>query len=148
MKALIIFLIIISFLQTTILPVNLGLIVLICRSYIRNDPYNLILAFAFGVLLSHLTLTTFGVYSLLFIFIIQFVKAVSKTRFAANPLFIIPLAFLGIYITDFITSFIYGLNFIFDPWIFIHAIFALPIFYIVRLWEERYIVRKEIKLKV
>jgi len=34
------------------------------------------------------------------------------------------------------------------PKIFLESLLSLPIFYLLRLWEERFTVRKEIKLKV
>ena len=148
MKTLIFILIVISFLQSTILPFNLCLIILICRSHIRSDKYNLYLAFGFGLLISHLTLTPLGVYSLVFLILTQSANLLSKTRFTVSSLFVIPVVFLSLLLNNLITSLIINQPIIIGLQIFIESGLSLPVFYLVRLWEERYIVRKEIKLRV
>ena len=149
MKTLIIILIILSFLQATVLSLNLCLITLVCRSYIiRNDKYNFYLSFGLGLLISHLTLTPLGIYSLIFLILTQFVALISSTRLTANPLFIIPIVFLCLLLNNLVTALIIHQPFTINSQIFAGSFLSLPIFYLVRLWEERFIVRKEIKLRV
>lgn len=147
MKTLIAILIITSFLQTTILPLNLVLIILICRSYIKDDKANLYLAFALGLLTSHLTLMPLGLNSLIYLILIQITQILAKSRLAGNLLLIFPITFILLSVNDVISSFLIK-NLFFSVETFLESIFALPIVYLVRLWEERFIVRKEIKLKV
>lgn len=146
MKTLIIILIIASFLQTTIIPIDLVLLILICRAYTKTDQENLYLGFAFGFLVSHLNLFGLGFQSLIYLFSIQSTQVLSKLRLAGNPLLIIPvsLAFLSL-------NQIAGSVINYQTWELSKVIFAsflsLPILYLVRLWEERFVVRKEIKLR-
>lgn len=148
MKTLILILIIISFIQSTILPVNLVLIILIARSLIRPGKENLILAFCFGFLISHLNLQILGYTSLLYLVLIQLTEVLSKTRLSANPLLIMPLTALLSLTYLMITSFLTHQSPQIIPQVLIESAVSLPIFYMVRLWEERFIVRKEIKLRV
>lgn len=147
MRTLIIILIISSFLQSTILPLDLVLIILICRSYIRADKNNLFLAFGFGILDSQLSLITLGFISILYLILVQATQVLSKTRITSNSLLVIPiifalLSFHQIAISNFTHHSPEFLK------IFLESLLSLPIFYIVRFWEERFIIRKEIKLRV
>lgn len=138
MKTLIVVLIITSFIQYTILPLNLVLIILICRSYLIPDKANLFLAFAFGLLNGHLNLTTLGLTSLTYLIIVAIVEGLSKSRLAGNSLLIVPLTF-GLLLGSQASIF---------PKIFLESLISLPIFYLVKIWEERFIVKRDIKLRV
>lgn len=148
MKTLVIILILISFLQATILPLELVAIILICRSYIKADRVNLYLAFAFGLLISHLTLTSLGLNSLIYLFLIQITRILSKTRLAGNLLLIVPLAAILLSVNELLSLFLIQKAFFLSPNILLESLLSLPILYAVRLWEERFIIRKEIKLKI
>ena len=100
MKTLIGVLIFIAFLQTSVLPLNIVLIILICRSYLRTDKANLFLAFAFGLLLSYLNLNLMGFLSIIYLIIIQATQILSKTRLAGNSLLIVPLVFIALSLND------------------------------------------------
>ena len=80
MKTFVITLIIAAFLQTTILPIDLVLLILICRTYIKSEKSNLYLAFAFGLLNSHLNLNLLGLQSLVYLFFVQTTESLSKMR--------------------------------------------------------------------
>lgn len=147
MKTLTIILIIASFLQTTILPIDLVLLILVCRAYIRPERVNLYLGFAFGLLNSHLNLTGLGIQSLVYLFSVQATDSVSKLRLAGNPLLVIPVALVFLSLNQLINSLISRSALDFSR-VFLASILSLPVLYLVRLWEERFIVRKEIKLKV
>ncbi len=150
MKTLIISLIIASFLQTTILPIDLVLLVLICRAYIKSNKSNLYLAFAFGLFLSFLNLANFGLESIIFLIIIQATQMMSRSRLAGNPLLIIPVSLFFLVINQFINQVINApVNFQILPFIklLLESFLSLPALYIVRLWEERFVVQKGIKLK-
>ncbi len=142
MKTLIGVLTFIAFLQSSILPLDLILIILICRSYIRSDRANLFLAFGFGLLIDYLNLNRMGLESIIYLILIQITQILSRSRLAANPFLIIPLTFILISINQF-----YQGNF-YLPKIIFETFLSLPILYIVRIWEERFIIRKEIKLRV
>ncbi len=147
MKTLIVILIIASFLQTTILPIDLVLLILICRAYIKSDKSNLYLAFAFGLFLSFLSLANFGLESVIFLVVIQATQMLSKSRLAGNLLLVIPVSLFFLTLNQLI-NFPFNFQTLHFLKLFLEAVLALPILYLVRLWEERFVVQKGIKLKV
>lgn len=147
MKTLISILIIAAILEATILSYDLVLIILICRSFIKAGKANLYLAFAFGLLNAHLTLTPLGLQSILFLVLIQITQILSRSRLSNSSLFIIPICLVLLSLSTLLTVLIHAKIFQFTHIIF-ESILSLPIFYLVRFWEERYIVRKEIRLKI
>lgn len=148
MKTIILILIIASFLQSTIFSLDLVLIILICRSYIRPGRNNLYLAFGFGLFNSQLNLTAFGLQSIIYLFIVAITESLSRSRLAGNPLIIIPLSFFLISFDQIVLSMVVGQSIRIFPTNLIGSLLSLPILYVVRLWEERFIVRSGIKLKV
>lgn len=148
MKTLIFVLIICSLIQETIWPLDLVLIILICRSMIRTDPANLYLSFAFGLLISHLGLTTLGIKSLIYLVSAEGTQILSKSRFSTNPFLIVPVSFIFLLADAIFSQLPSTLTFQILPRVILESLLALPVFYLVRLWEERFIVHKGIKLKV
>ncbi|MBI2017698.1 rod shape-determining protein MreD [Candidatus Daviesbacteria bacterium] len=148
MRALIIILIILSFLQATVLSINLVLMILIARSLITTGKSNLYLAFGFGLLSSFLNLSILGLESFLYLLILQFTQAISKSRFANNSLLIIPLSILAFVLNESVLSLVAGSSITLFPKVIWVAVVSLPVFFLVRLWEERFIIRGNIKLRV
>ncbi len=147
MKTLIVILIIASFLQSTIIPINLGLMILICRAYIVSDKANLYLAFVFGLFISHLNLSRLGIESLIFLVIVSATGLLSRLRLADNPLLIIPVTFVFLFADQLVGSYLAYQVFDFSK-IIIASFLSLPALYLIRAWEERFIVQKDIKLKI
>lgn len=147
MKTLIIILIIASFLQTTILPIDLVLLILICQAYIKSEKSNLYLGFAFGLLTSHLNLNILGLQSLIYLVCIAATESLSRLRLAGNPLLIVPVSLVFLSLNQLINSLLRQSTFDL-PTIIFTAFASLPILYLIRFWEERFIVQKEMKLKI
>lgn len=147
MKTLIVILIIAAFLQTTILPLDLVLLILICRAYIKSDKANLYLGFAFGVLVAHLNLGSIGFQCLIYLIAIETTESLAKLQFAGNPLLIVPVSLVFLAFNQLISSIISHSSLDFSK-VILASFLSLPILFLVRLWEERFIVRKEIKLKM
>lgn len=141
MKTLIVILIIVSFLQTAILPINLMLIILICRAYLKVEPTNLYLAFAFGLLVSHLELTPFGLPAIVYLLIVQITQTFAKSRLAGNWLLIVPISLVFLSLNQLDSS-------PFSPKVVLESLLSLPVFYLIRMWEERFMPQKGIKLRV
>lgn len=138
MKTLIFVFILIVFLQTTIVPVNLCLSILILRSFLRPEKENLYLSFLLGLLLSFLNNTPLGPYSLLFLGLSEAAQITAKSRLGEHVLIAIGLVVFS--------QAIFGLfN---HSNIFIETFFALPLYFLVKFWEERFIIKPEIKLKI
>lgn len=147
MRTLIVILIIISFLQATIIPLDLVLIILICRAFIRTGKSNLYLAFAFGLLISHLTVTPMGLQSILFLSLVAITESLSKSRLSQNAYLVIPICFVAILANQIVVSAFTNQSIQLVPKIY-GGILSLPIFYLIRFWEGRFIVRKDIKLRI
>lgn len=147
MKTLIIILIIAAFLQTTVIPIDLVLLILICRAYLKTEKANLYLAFGFGLLVSHLGLTGLGFTSLIYLIVVELTQILSRWRLAGNPLLIMPISFAFL-LTGSLVSSGMNFNFIGFPKILIASVLSLPAFYLIRIWEERFIVQKQVKLKI
>lgn len=147
MKTLIIILIIVAFLQTTILPLDLVLLILICRAYIKPDKLTLYLSLGFGLLVSHLDLSPLGLQSVVYLILTVLTGSLSKSPLARNSLLIIPISLVLLFLNQMIISLAAHQTMELAKVIF-ESLLSLPILYLIRLWEERFIVRKDIKLKV
>ncbi|MBI2039821.1 hypothetical protein HYT18_01990 [Candidatus Microgenomates bacterium] len=148
MKTLIAILILASFLQSTILPINLVLIILICRAYIKAEKSNLYLAFTFGLFISHLNLDPLGLQSVVYLLIVQITQGLSRSPFATNYLTIVPISFILLSLNKATVWLITQHSFELMPQVLLESLLSLPILYLVRIWEERFVARKDIKLKV
>lgn len=148
MKILIVILIITAFLQSTIIPLNLVLIILICRAYVTTEKANLYLAFSFGLLTSHLDLNALGFQSIIYLIIIQMTQILSKSRLATNYLTIVPVSLMLLTLNMVVVSFFTHQSISQWSQVIVESFFALPIYYSIRLWEEKFVVRSQIKLKV
>lgn len=147
MKTLIAILIIASFLQTTIIPLDLVLIILICRSFIREEKTNLYLAFGFGLFVSFLQNSPLGFKSIIYLSVILSTHLVSKSRFSKNSLVFIPLSVIFLLFNTIATSFVNGESIKIFPNLAAEAIICIPAFYLIRGWEERFSPGKDIKLR-
>lgn len=148
MKTLIIVLIILSFLQTTVLSINFVLIILICRTFLKKDKSNFYLAFVFGLILSHLSLIPLGVLSILYLLLIFLAQILSSSRSINSIFFLIPFGIFTILMDHFIVNIFLNTSFALKPGLLISFVMTIPVYFILRIWEERFIVRREIKLKV
>lgn len=147
MKTLVAILLIASFLQATVLPVNLVLVVLICRAYLKPKMSNLNLAFIFGLLISLLFLSPLGWNSIIYLVLVEATQLLSKSPLSRHPFLIIPLTFI-LLMVEMVVSPLFTHQSAFFSQIVIESILSLPIFYLVKIWEERFIVTKEIKLRI
>lgn len=136
MKTLIVTATIISFLQTTIWPLDLALIILISRAYLKAQKSNLFLAFFLGLLISHLTLGPLGVKSMVYLTVVQITQVLSKSRLAGHPFLIMPLTFIFVLADSGLSAGIWA------------GFVSLLVFYLLKMWEERFISTKEIKLRI
>lgn len=134
--------------QSTVLSVDLVLMILICRSYIRSDKSNLFLAFGFGLLISFLSLTTLGIHSLIYLFFVFLTQTLSRARLSGNLFLIIPLTFCLLSSSQLISFILFHQPLEIFPKIFLESIFSLPLLYLIKIWEERFVIQKGIKLRI
>ncbi len=148
MRTTVFILILAAFLQEAVIPLNLVLLILICRSFISPGRVNLFLAFAFGMFTAYLTLNNLGFQSFIFLLILQLTQGISKTRFfSTHSLLIVPLTFILLSANALAFSLINQQSVQFSPKILIESLLALPILFSLKLWEERFITKKDIKLR-
>lgn len=137
----------ITFLKGAILPFDFVLMILVARSFIVAEKSNYYLAFFFGLLGSVLLGYPLGLLSLIYLISVQVSHIIKTTHLAAYWIVILPLTFFCLFIEQLILKLLnisnFNLTFIIIP-----TILILPIYFIVRFWEERFIVTKEIKLKM
>lgn len=148
MKTLITILILTSFIQVTLIPLDLCLMVLLLRSFIRPSSENLYLAFGLGLLVSLLNHAQLGLESLIFLFFAELVYLISKSTLTRNLYSSVAILSLFLVLYQVIEGLIYHQTIQFWPKIPIEILVSLPLYIVIRVWEERFITRKDIKLKV
>lgn len=147
MNLLIAILFFINFLEGTILPFDLVLVILIARSFIVTEKSNYYLAFFFGLLTSLLLGYPLGLLSLIYLFSVQVSHVIKTTNLATYWIVVLPLTFFLLFLEQLILKLL-NISNLSLPFLLIPAILVLPIYFITRFWEERFIVSKEIKLKM
>ncbi|MFH0936693.1 MAG: hypothetical protein V1808_00145 [Candidatus Daviesbacteria bacterium] len=147
MITLIIILLLLSFIQASLLPWNFVLLILISRFLIVDDKANLYLAFGFGLLLSSLLNLPWGSLSLLYLSFLLIVNLIKKAPFAGFWLIILPLALVILVFNQLMENVLTSSSFqLFS--LVPQVILVIPIYFLMRFWEERYRPRQEIKLKM
>ncbi len=128
------------FIQSSFLPINLCLSLLVARSYVVDDNLNYILAFYIGILLGILNPINLGAWALGFLILV-------KLPFSQNILTILPVCFLLILGVTFVESWI--LQSSINYWkIFVEFILIIPFYAIFHFWEDLFVMSPGIKLKI
>ena len=144
---ILIVLVLAAFLQASSLSFNLLLLALIARSFITRDRKNLYLAMAFGLLLSLLLDRPLGSLSLIYLLMVTVVHLVKKTPLASRWIIILPLAAILLTVDRLLEGLIFDFGWDTRATV-IEVILILPVYFVVRFWEERFVPRKEIRLKL
>ncbi|MDO8570740.1 MAG: hypothetical protein Q7R97_04115 [Candidatus Daviesbacteria bacterium] len=147
MNLFIVILILLSFLEGTIIPFDLVLMILIARSFIVAEKSNYYLAFCFGLLVSLLLGYPLGLYSLIYLFAVAISHIIKTTNLKAYWIVVLPLTFSLLLFEQAILKLLNISNFNLSL-LLVPTILMLPVYFIVRVWEERFIVAKDIKLKM
>lgn len=148
MKTLIVVLILLSFLQATLIPFDLVLIFLILRAYEISGKENLYLAFGFGLLVSYLENSPLGVYSLIYLGLILTTQFYKKTPISSSLLFGLPLIVMILSINLSLTSLLFSSSIQLFPRVLYETLIAIPVYFILKNWEERFVLKNEVKLRV
>ncbi len=140
-------LILATFIQASFLPINILLLVLIARSFITHDQKNFYLAFSFGLLLSLLLGKPLGSLSFIYLILLTSVRFIKRTPLASRWIVILPLGFILLLADRLIEGLIFksSLN---TGALIVETVLILPVYFVVRFWEERFVPRKEIRLKI
>ncbi|HLC87832.1 MAG TPA: hypothetical protein VJG66_02145 [Patescibacteria group bacterium] len=147
MKTFLLLLILSSFIQSAFLPFNLVLVLLVARSLAVEDRNNLVLAFAGGLALSFLTQTNLGYWPLVLVLTVKLTGMIKKLPLSFNPL-IIFLSGIVIVWAVALTGSVFINEKIQISNHLIESVLIVPVFYLVRAWEERFVVKGTIRLKM
>lgn len=136
-----------SFLQGALLPLDLVLIFLLARSFVVSGKENLWFAFSFGLLVSLLQGFPLGFFSLVYLAAVAASHLTRKTHLASHWIAVVPLSVVFLLIEHFLVNLLFG------PTVnlrlfFVEIALVLPFYFALRLWEERFVVGKEIRLKI
>jgi len=147
MKFYILLLIIGGFLQTSFLPLNLILILIIGRALVTDDLANYYLAFFGGIFLSILAVTNLGFWPLALLTVVKLAYLSKKLPLSKNGLTAFAIGLILIFGIDFGEAKILQRSFQLNRAI-IEAVLLVPIYYFLKFWEQRFIVKPEVKLKI
>ena len=147
MKLFLALLLISSFIQSSVLPIDLCLVFIICYALITDYKSNLIVVFLGGILLSLLTVVNLGFWPIIFLLVLKSTTLIKKMPFATNFWLFVPAVFLISLGVNFLTMIFLGQSIEFLRIIF-NTFAAIPIYFFFRFWEERFVVKHDIRLKL
>ncbi len=144
-----IILVLLTFFEATLLPLQLTILIIALRSLIKEDKVNLYLAFSFGLLISFLNKQPLGINSALYLLIVLAIYFLKKTNISNQFLIIFPLSFFVIALSQMVNNFQNNLSLGLDlNALLVQIILTLPIYIAIRFWEERFVPDRDIKLKI
>lgn len=147
MKTFLMIIILCSFLQSAFLGINLVLVFIIARSLATNDKSNLYLAFVGGISLSFLTQVNLGYWPLILLLVSKITSAARFLPVSLNPLMIFLVGGVQIVLVAVANMLISGSELKFLN-IILEAVLVIAAFYLARAWDERFVVKREIKLRI
>lgn len=143
----IIIFIFLAFVQITLLPFEIVVIVIILRSFLVTDRTNYYLAFALGLLLAFLSGYPLGIFSLIYLGMVMIIYLLKKAHFISHWMgatVVSVILLLGYHLLE---KFLLGLS-LNQSTYFIELALILPIFIILKFFEERFTPALGVKLKV
>lgn len=147
MKLFTFLLILSGFIQTSFLNINLVLILLILRNLIRVEVVNYYIAFFGGLLLGILGGVNIGFWPLIFVLIVKITNLIAKLPVSSANFIFLPYTILILFMVGLLEQ--QFLKQQLDLQKIVTEIMITPFIYIfLKLWEERFVVQKDIKLKI
>lgn len=147
MKTFTFILVVSVFLQSSFLPFNLVLILLICKSLAKPDKYNLILAFGAGILVGILQSQNIGFWALSFLLLVRLVSLSKMLPFSKNIITIQVVLAIAIIAMGAFERVYLGQSF--ESSTALTEIFlSLPVYIILMFWNERFILKTDSRLKL
>lgn len=147
MKALIIVLVLLAFFQSALLSADLVLVLLVVRSFLVSEKSNLWLAFGLGLLISLLTAQPLGLVSLMYLVSVFLVQLAKNSRLTSSWWSVLPLVFVCSFILQLAHLLFLGQS-ITMLTVFYQLLSTIPLYFGLRLWEERFVVPGHIRLKL
>ncbi|MBI2022593.1 hypothetical protein HYS97_01970 [Candidatus Daviesbacteria bacterium] len=147
MRISILAILIAAFIQTSFLQVNLCLVLIICRSLIVERDSDYPIAFFSGLLLGILSSQNLGFWPVVFLILVKLIKLFKKLPFSSNYLTILPISLVLILSTAFLEKLIFNQSLNYLKIVF-EFILILPTYVAMLFWEDRFVIEKDIKLKI
>jgi len=147
MKTLLLLITLFAFLQSAFLGASLVLVLIVARSLVIEDRDNLFLAFFGGLILSFLTQVNLGYYPLVFILIVKLAGLLRKLPVSFNLLTVLICGGILILVTAFLDSLFIEIPFLIYPHL-IEIVLVLPFYFLIKFWEERFLSKPGMKLKM
>ncbi len=147
MIAYLVAIIIAAFLQTTVINLQLSLMILLSAALLRRDNLALYLSLFAGILIGTLSGINLGYYSLVYLAIVQGIRIYRRAPIHGNILFIAPAAVSAFFVFQ-LASLIYLhtsldlVKIIFDSLIFV------AFYWLIQFFEDRLNSNTEIKLRL
>lgn len=137
----------VAFIQTSFLDINLCLMLIIARSFVVDRPSSYIVAFGGGLILGLLSGQNLGYFASIFLVTTKLIQIFKRLPISSNFLTVIPVAAVILLVFEGFEALVFRQTF--NPLkTILESITILPIYALVRFWEERFIVKHEIKLKI
>lgn len=147
MKLFILFLILSIFLQTTLISLHLCAIFIISRSLVVEDRKNYYLAFIAGIFLSLLSIKNLAFYPLIFLIFVKIIHLIHRLPVASSLLMIIPIFASSLLLIMLLEWVVFGVSLDFIKF-FWELVLSVPVYAFVKFWEERFVVKPHIRLKI
>lgn len=147
MKLFILTIVVASLFQTSLLPVNLVLLLLLTRSLITDERSNLWSAFFAGVLLGLLSGANLGFWAVIFLVVVKLAVIIKQLPIQINLRTVLPIS-LGIIVLVNLVEWWFLKVSLSQLKVLTEALLSLPIYVIVGWWEERFVVAPAVKLKL
>lgn len=147
MRLFIILFLLSAFIQTSFLHLNIALILIICRSFISEDSDNYFIAFFLGLILGILSAQNIGFWPAVFLVSVKIIHLLKKLPISSHFLIILPATLMIATLAAYLEKVFLGgsINYL---KIIIETVISLPVYLMIRFWEERFVVRPEVKLKI
>lgn len=146
MKTLLLSIILFAFLQSAIFTLNFVLVILVARNLVVDDTENLFIAFFGGLILSFLTQVNLGYWPLVFILVVKLGQLAKKLPVSFNVLTIFIAGSLQIALVVLLNKIFLGERIEIYPHL-IEAVLVVPAFFLIRMWEERFVAKGNFRLK-
>lgn len=148
MQFFLVILVIGAFIQSSLVNLNLCLVLLSVRALVLEKKENFYLAFFSGILLGVLTSKNLGFYPILFIFVVKLLSILNQTRITpTNYLVVLPACLIVFTVAEYLEKFFFGESVSFVK-IAIETVLVIPTFLIISVLEDRLTPKGGIRLRV
>jgi hypothetical protein len=147
MRPFLIILILAVFIQSSFIPLNLVLVLLIVRVFVVEDTANYWFGLLSGTMLGILTSVNLGFWTLFFLLAVKLIYLIRKNSLTHNTFAIVPIAFIFCLLAGFYEKLFLSQTVNFYK-ISAEALITFPFYIFFRYWEERFIVKRDTKLKL